>query len=155
MRKKTLTLIILLSMLILIPNISVHAESVRIASSNLEFHDYSSTMPDGTVSVYWRIKFMWLYEGEEIGYAWQYVIGDIDESGIADVYGYGVYTSTVSGLSGKIYYHIANVWDMNTGEITDFRMHIHGKTGSFKTLQGTAEADFPDFLMDLNFNPWD
>ena len=99
------------------------------------------------------MKFIWYYDDTEIGYAWQYVKGIVDHNGRATLYGYGVFTSTFES-SGTLTYTIGNNWDMVSGDVWAFRMRIVDGTGDFSGIKGTAVADFPDFLMYLNFNPW-
>jgi len=158
--KKTLVLILLLTMGVLLPNTLVYAqrnqEPVRIATSPpVEFIDNSETMPNGLIKVDWEIKFIWYYEDSEIGYAWQYVSGVQKTNGMATLIGYGEFTSTDTDLPGTITYTIGNNWDLISNEIWAFRMRVVGGTGSFDGIKGTAVADFPDFLLYLNFNPWE
>jgi len=104
--KKTLVFLMLLSICVLFPNTLVYAqrsqEPVRIPCAPAEFYDYSVMMPNGFMKVNWQIKFLWYYEGEEIGYAWQYITGIQRTDGVAMLRGYGVFTSTVSELPGTL-----------------------------------------------------
>lgn len=158
--KKMLAFMMLLSTCILFPNTLVYAQRnqdpVTIPCAPAEFYDYSVMMPNGFMQVNWKIKFLWYYEGEEIGYAWQYVTGIQRTDGVAMLRGYGVFTSTLSELPGTLTYTIGNNWDTTTGEIWAFRMRIVGGTDSYEGIKGTGTAEaFPDFLLYLNFNPWD
>ena len=161
MRKAKVTLALaLLSICALLPNLLVYADDyvgpIRVVTSPpIAFYDYSKPLPDGRVKVCWIMDFIWYVEGEEVGVARQYVTGFIDVNQIADLFGFGVVTSTVDGLEGRLGYSIANKWDMNTNEIWDFSMRVFGGTGDFRGIKGTVEADYPDFLLYLNFNPWE
>ena len=159
-RTQTLVLLFLLSMCVLGSDTLVYAqrnqEPVIIPCAPAEFHDYSVMMPNGFMKVNWEIKFFWYYEGNEIGYAWQYVTGIQRTDGIAMLRGYGVFTSTLSELPGTLTYTIGNNWDMGTNELWAFRMHIIGGTESFEGIKGTGTDEaYPDFLLYLNFNPWE
>jgi hypothetical protein len=158
--KHILALVLLVSMGVLLPNIFLYAQgnpkTISIATGPaVEFYDSSVPGPDGLILVDWEMKFFWSYEGNEIGYAWQYVSGIIKTNGMATLIGYGVFTSTVPELSGTISYTIGNNWD-GVAEIWGFRMRIVGGTGDFEGIKGTVRPVYPVFfLMRLNFNPWD
>ena len=157
--QKKLVITVLLSLCVFVPNFLLYvnaSETVRISAVPVEgkFYDYSKTQSDGSVNVRWRIKFHWFYEGEKIGYVWQYVWGTI-EGGKADLHGRGTFYSSNDELPGTLRYWIGNKWDMTTNEIWDFRMHVYGGTESFSGVRGSVEADGPDFLMGLTRNPWE
>jgi len=157
--KKILALVLLLSMGVLLPNIFLYAQgnpkTIIIATGPaVEFYGTSVPGPDGHILVDWEMKFFWSYEGNEIGYAWQYVSGIIKTNGMATLSGYGEFTSTAPELSGTISYTIGNNWEGD--EIWGFRMRIVGGTGDFEGIKGTVKPDYPAFfLMRLNFNPWE
>jgi hypothetical protein len=162
MKKSKLVISTVLVLAILVPASTILAQHnqdpVSIGSYPdpvLVWKDNSVEGPNGLIFVDWEQYWIWTYEGEDIGTVTQYVRGTIDHKGRAKLIGYGTFTSTVDGLPGTIDYTIGNNWDMNTNEIWAFRMRFTGGTESFEGIKGTAKADFPYFLVYLNFNPWD
>lgn len=160
--KKTLALITLLSMVILIPSTLVNArrdhEILITCPDPPSVNKYDVyPMPNGFLKVDIELEFNWYYEGVKVGAAIQYVIGIMrPDDNLAMLRGYGVYTSSVDGLPGTLTYTIGNNWDMYTNEIWAFRMRIVGGTGSFEGIKGTGTDEaYPNFLLYLNFNPWE
>ena len=156
--RKTLASMLLLSMVILIPSTLVNARrnyEILITLPNPPTVNKWDVypMPNGFLKVDIELEFDWYYEGVSVGTATQYVTGIMrPDDEVAMLKGYGIYT----GSSGTLTYTIGNNWDMSTNEIWAFRMRIVGGTGSFEGIKGTGSDEaYPDFLLYLNFNPWD
>ena len=159
-KSRNLSLMVLLSICVLLPFAISYAQRnqdpVRIYAYGGTFQDNSILMPNEFMKVDWIIEgIIWEYEGQEVGTANQYVTGIMKTDGKAMLQGWGVYTSSIDGLTGTLTYTIGNNWDMVSNEIWAFRMRIVGGTGDFEGIKGTATAEYPDFLMYLNFNPWE
>jgi branched-chain amino acid transport system substrate-binding protein len=104
------------------------------------------------------LDFPWSYEGELVGTTRQYAYGIIEyEEGkdpVAILSGYGIYEAS-GELSGTLTYTAGNRWNMVTQEIWDFFMVVEGGTGDFAGIQGIGGNEYPNFMLYLNFNPWD
>ena len=115
-------------------------------------------LPNGFARLEMILDFQWSYDGEPVGVTRQYAYGIIKyiegKDPIAVVSGYGVYEAS-GDLSGTLTYTIRNYWNMVTQEIWDFHMSIEGGTGDFEGILGIGGNEFPNFMLYVNFNPWD
>jgi len=116
-------------------------------------------MPNGDARMEIILDFPWSYDGEQIGITRQYAYGTIEyeeeKDPVAVLAGYGIYEAS-GDLNGTLTYTIGNRWNMVTQEIWDFYLIVEGGTGDFAGIQGIAgNAEYPNFMLYLNFNPWD
>ncbi len=162
-RGRKIAIVLLLSLLMLLPSTFVTGRREYEAQIGLVLSApplwEETPMPNGFTKLYAELVFDWYYEGEYVGTATQYVTGVIKYEGeipvVAMLRGYGVYEAA-GDLSGTLTYTLGNNWDMVSGEIWAFRMRIVGGTGDFAGIKGTGVDDaYPDFLLYLNFNPWE
>jgi hypothetical protein len=102
--------------------------------------------------------FPWSYDGEPVGSATQNVYGIIKyqegKDTVAMLSGYGVYTAS-GELTGTLTYTLGNQWNMDTGDIWGFRMQIVGGTDDFEGIKGIGGNEYPNFMLYVNFNPWE
>jgi hypothetical protein len=115
-------------------------------------------MPNGFSRLEAELVFPWSYDGEPVGSTTQYVHGIIKyregEDTVASLFGYGVYTAS-GDLLGTVTYTGGNQWNMDTGEIWGFYMRVVGGTGDFEGIKGIMGNEFPNFMLYVNFNPWE
>ena len=115
-------------------------------------------MPNGFTRLEAELVFPWSYEGKPVGTTTQYVYGKIKyqegKDPVAILYGYGVYEAS-GDLDGTLTYTLGNNWNMATDEIWGFRMRIVGGTGDFEGIKGIGGDAFPNFILYVNFNPWE
>ena len=115
-------------------------------------------MPNGDARLELVLDFQWSYDGEPVGITRQYAYGIIKyiegKDPVAVLSGYGVYEAS-GDLSGTLTYTIGNRWNMATGEIWDFYMIIEGGTGDFEGIEGVGGNVYPNFMLYVNFNPWE
>jgi hypothetical protein len=157
--KKTLALIVLLSLSVLIPITVAYArrvqDPVRIFPTEVVFlEDNSELMPNGFLKVDWTLEMIWERDGVKLGDVTQYVSGIMRTDGKATLRGGGVFTSSDPLLPGTITYASGNNFGPPGGPLWAFRMRIVGGTGSFEGIQGSSTADGWEWLFHLNFNPW-
>jgi len=115
-------------------------------------------LPNGFARLEMILDFPWSYDGEPVGVTRQYAYGIIKyiegKDPIAVLSGYGVYEAS-GDLSGTLTYTIRNYWNMVTQEVWDFHMSVEGGTGDFEGIEGIGENAFPNFMLYINYNPWD
>jgi len=115
-------------------------------------------LPNGFARVEIILDFPWSYDGEPVGVTRQYAYGIIKyiegKDPVAVLSGYGVYEAS-GDLSGTLTYTLRNYWNMVTGEIWGFHMSVEGGTGDFEGILGIEGNEFPNFMLYVNFNPWD
>jgi hypothetical protein len=160
--EKKLRTILLLSLTLLSPVILVTAR--RKTEVLIEVGPPTPTkwvetpMPNGFTRLDAELVFPWSYDGELVGSTTQYVNGIIKyregEETVASLFGYGIYTAS-GDLSGTVTYTGVNQWNMDTGEIWGFSMRVVGGTGDFEGIKGIMGNEFPNFMLYVNFNPWE
>jgi branched-chain amino acid transport system substrate-binding protein len=115
-------------------------------------------MPNGNSRLEVILDFQWSYEGKPVGIARQYAYGIIEyvegKDPVAILSGYGVLEAS-GELSGTLTYTLGNRWNMVNGEIWDFYMTIEGGTGDFEGIEGIGGNEYPNFMLYVNYNPWD
>jgi hypothetical protein len=161
--KKNLTLLLLVSMSLLVPNIFLHAQRnqdpVIVRGEVAPISMYFEAMPNGFLRLDWVLEVTWYYEDTlwVLGTSIQHVEGIMRTDNVAMLRGYGLFTSNegTTGLSGTFEYTLGNNLDMNANEIWAFRMRIFGGTGDFEGIEGTATAESIYTLLYLNVNPWE
>lgn len=115
-------------------------------------------LSNGNARVEIILDFPWSYNGELIGTTRQYAYGIIEyEEGkdpVAILSGYGILEAS-GDLNGTLTYTIGNRWNMVTQEIWDFYLIVEGGTGDFDGIQGIGGNEYPNFMLYVNYNPWD
>lgn len=114
-------------------------------------------LPSGDAALVVVLDFPWIYNGEPVGIARQSAYGIIRyEEGkdpVAILSGYGILEAS-GELNGTLTYTIGNRWNMVTQEIWDFYMNVECGTGDFEGIQGIGGNEYPNFMLYVNYNPW-
>ena len=162
--ERKLTLVLLFSVLLLVPIVSARRKVQVTVYTVPDFGDFvqydnSVEMPNGFIDVDVGYKFFWIYDGEIIGTAYQYVTG-ITKVGSGNdfsaLHGYGVFYSTDTVKPGTISYMLGNIYRESDNTFWGGHLKVYGGTEYFDGLKGQGELNFEIFAFELflDYNPW-
>ena len=165
MRKQEsrIILLVLLSTIILCPIIATSAkkpEGPSYVTTDTLVWDPSGNeqLPNGNVKIGWTVNAHWHGDGWD-GIAVQYIKGiartDEKGNGLWTAYGWGVFTGTIDGKSGEIYYRIRNNILFEPFRFFGDHLSIWKGTGDFENIHGYGILNFAtnQAEMYIHFDP--